>query len=95
MSALGHSSRKESVRHQRKAAKSTNQAGVNPCHRDKSGEKYGKPSATIQKAGRRKRGAPDMKAWAALAFARLKAHYGDRIVADSAPLLEDMKADRF
>ncbi len=52
-----------------------------------------KPRRASVKAVRRHK--PDMKAWAAFALARLKAHYGDRIVPDSTPLLVEMRADRF
>jgi hypothetical protein len=45
-------------------------------------------------AVRKRHRKPDMKAWAAFAFSRLKAQYGDRIVPDSATLLEEMRADR-
>jgi hypothetical protein len=36
---------------------------------------------------------PDMKAWAARRLASLKEQYGERIIADSSPMLEEMRAD--
>jgi len=46
---------------------------------------------TVKPAGKK----PDMKAWAARRLASLKEQYGERIIADSAPMLEEMRADRF
>ena len=38
---------------------------------------------------------PDMKAWAARRLASLKEQYGERIITDSSPMLEEMRADHF
>lgn len=48
-----------------------------------------------QRAGTKSanRGKPDMKVFAARAAARLKAWYGNRIIADSGPLLDDLRKD--
>ena len=52
-------------------------------------------SRTASRGVKGKTAKPDMKAWAAHAFARLKAQYGNRVTPDSTALFEDMRADRF
>lgn len=58
-----------------------------------------RPAARARTAPRGAKGKaakpPDMKAWAALALARLKAQYGNRVTPDSTALFEDMRADKF
>ncbi len=50
-----------------------------------------KPRRTGGKVTHRSK--PDMKAFAARAAVRLKAWYGDRVIADSGPLLDELRKD--
>lgn len=50
-----------------------------------------KPRRTGARARRPLR--PDMRVFAARAAARLKARYGNRVVADSGPLIEELRKD--
>lgn len=50
-----------------------------------------KPRRRAAKPARQRQ--PDMRAFAVRAAARLKAWYGERVVADSGPLIDDLRKD--